>query len=83
MTRRISSLACFSAAHVFKCIGEVLLKPSTSCGQRRTHHVLWKPAARNCAPSNFRRTGRASAGVATGCRELSLPVLFIHLFEHV
>src|SRR5699024_10640471 len=31
----------------------------------------------------FRRTGRAGAGARTGCRELSLPLLFILLFEHI
>jgi len=33
--------------------GDLLLKLSTSCGGRRTHHKQEKPAARNCAASNF------------------------------
>ena|SRR5699024_4470963 len=51
--------------------------------QRRSHHNTRKPAALSDAASKFRRTGRAGAGARTGCRELSLPLLFILLFEHI
>ncbi|MBW8347841.1 hypothetical protein K0H71_00080 [Bacillus sp. IITD106] len=62
MTLRISSLACFSAAHVYRSIHS---------------------AAQNCAASKFRRTGRASVGVADRTSALLADlVLFILLFEH-
>ncbi len=54
--------------------GDLLLKPPTSCGQRRSHHILWKPGAGSYAASTFlRRTGSASAGVATGRCDFSRP----------
>src|SRR5699024_1050623 len=62
--------------------GDLLLKPPTSCGGRRTHHKQEKPAARNDGVLNFQRTRRASASARDCHRELSLPVLVILLFEH-
>ncbi len=31
-----------SVTHVFESIEELLLRSSTSCGQHRSHHILWK-----------------------------------------
>ncbi len=79
MTLRISSLA----------IGEFLLRPPTSCGQRRSQHLPCKSDT-HVFPYTFRysklrrlellRTGRASVGVAIGRCAFSRPWSFSSSF---
>ncbi len=79
--RRISSLACFSTAHVYNAYVPLLGR------LKRRHPVaspaLGRPVRRNYAASIFlRRTRRASVDVATRCGALSRPSN-LALFEHV
>ena len=83
MTHRISSLACFCVPWKRKPLFQRAMWNQGSNIPYAHVSNTYVPLLGSYTALNFRRTGCASVGVATGRGAIADEVLFILLFEHV